>query len=228
MISLSGSPFLQSLGWAIAGSLWQMALLWVIYQLCFLAWKNAKATAKTAAATALLFTGFGWFLSSLIRHYWELKTATLTSGEAETNFSFRFINRGHAVIDYVNGGLAWAEHYLPYLSSAYLLVLAFLLIRVGKAYRQVQTVRYEGLSKIDAYWRVYVTELARRIGIRRDVRVWLSEKIDIPATVGYLKPLILLPIASFNQLTPEQVEAILLHELAHIKRHDYLLNLVIT
>jgi Zn-dependent protease with chaperone function len=232
MTSLIGSPFLQALGWVIAGSLWQMALLWVIYQLCFLAWRNARASVRTGAATVLLFTGFCWFISSTVRHYWELDSmgsGADVAGSSKAAYHFApFIIHGHALIDYVNAALAWAEPYLPYLSSAYLLVLAFLLIRVGKAYRHVQAVRTEGLSKIDAHWRIYVQQMAARIGIHRKVKVWLSEKIDIPATVGYLKPLILLPIASFNQLTTEQVEAILLHELAHIKRNDYLLNLVIT
>jgi Zn-dependent protease with chaperone function len=225
MTSLSGSAFLQALGWAIAGSLWQMALLWTIYQLCFGVWRNIRASVKTAAATVLQMAGFGWFVCSLVGHYWKLKMAAPASA---AYFSVAPEPSGHDLLFYVNRGLAWSEHYLPYLSGAYLLVLAFLLARVFKAYRHVQAVRTEGLSKIDAEWRVYVRDLAQRIGIRRDIRVWLSEKIDIPATIGYMKPLILLPIATFNHLSPEQVEAILLHELAHIKRHDYLLNLILT
>ena len=226
MNSLSGSAFLQALGWAIAGSLWQMALLWTIYQLCFGVWRNIGASLKTLAATLLQFAGFVWFLSSLVSHYWLIKMTPHTA--ALSGASYEGVSSGHSPLYYVNHALAWSEHYLPYLSGAYLLVLGFLLVRVFKAYRHVQAVRTEGLSRIDPQWRVYVQELAYRIGIRRDIRVWLSDRIDIPATMGYLKPLILLPIASFNHLSPEQVEAILLHELAHIKRHDYLLNLVIT
>ncbi|TDW97041.1 M56 family metallopeptidase [Dinghuibacter silviterrae] len=224
MTSLSGSAFLQALGWAIAGSLWQMALLWTIYQLCFGVWRNIRSSVKTGAATVLQMAGFGWFVCSLAEHYWKLKMAPPTTFAR----TFSVSPESHDPLFWINRALAWSEHYLPYLSGAYLLVLAFLLARVFKAYRHVQAVRTEGLSKIDVEWRVYVQELAARIGIRRDIRVWLSEKIDIPATIGYLKPLILLPIASFNHLSPEQVEAILLHELAHIKRNDYLLNLILT
>ena len=53
MTSLSGSAFLQALGWAIAGSLWQMAILWTVYQLCFGVWRNIRASVKTGAATVL-------------------------------------------------------------------------------------------------------------------------------------------------------------------------------
>jgi Zn-dependent protease with chaperone function len=228
MTSLGGSAFLQALGWAIAGSLWQMALLWGIYQLCFAVWRNIKASVKTLAATLLQFAGFVWFVSSLVSHYWQLKMTPGSLGIVDSVYRESVHPHSHALVYYVNRLMSLSEHYLPYLSGAYLLVLAFLLVRVVKAYRHVQVVRSEGITKIDAHWRVYVQEMAYRIGIHRTIRVWLSEKIDIPATMGYLKPLILLPIASFNHLSPEQVEAILLHELAHIKRNDYLLNLVIT
>ena len=63
--------------------------------------------------------------------------------------------------------------------------------------------------------------------IKKKVALWLSEKIDVPATLGFIKPIVLLPIASINQLTTEQVETILLHELGHIKRNDYLVNLFV-
>ena len=231
MTSLSQSAFLQALGWAIANSLWQMALLWAAYQLCFVVFRRALASVKTTAATLLLFTGFIWFLSSLIRHYWLIQSTMGAPGAGASEGTYSWVATGlggNSFRFYLNEFLGKSEDYLPYLSFAYLLVLSFLLIRVGKAYRHIQEIRSEGLAKIDAHWRVYVRDLAYRLGITREIRVWLSDKIDIPATVGYLKPLVLLPIASFNHLTTEQIEAILLHELAHIKRHDYLLNLVIT
>jgi Zn-dependent protease with chaperone function len=230
MNNLGGSSFLQALGWAIANSLWQMALLWVFYQCGFLLFRKAKASVKTTSATLFLFGGFLWFVVSLVRHYWELDLHPSLSEQSTPLFSsFVSTPESHpTLLAYANRFLGFGEHYLPYLSFAYLLVLTFLLVRIFKSYRHVWEVRTEGLTKIDPQWRIYIQELAYRIGIRKEVRLWLSEKIDVPATIGYLKPLILIPIASFNQLTTEQVEAILLHELAHIRRHDYLLNLVIT
>ncbi|HXB95296.1 MAG TPA: M56 family metallopeptidase, partial [Puia sp.] len=56
-------------------------------------------------------------------------------------------------------------------------------------------------------------------------RVHLSSLVDVPVTLGFLKPVILIPVAMITQLTPHQVEAILVHELAHIRRKDYLINL---
>ncbi|NJN78529.1 MAG: M48 family metalloprotease [Saprospiraceae bacterium] len=64
------------------------------------------------------------------------------------------------------------------------------------------------------------------MNFRSNVRLVESALINVPVVIGYLKPMILMPIGLVNQLTIYQVEAILAHELAHIKRYDYLMNLV--
>jgi len=62
--------------------------------------------------------------------------------------------------------------------------------------------------------------------VLKKVSLYFSEHVQIPLTIGYFKPIIIFPIALINNLDTEQVEAILMHELAHIKRHDYLLNIL--
>jgi hypothetical protein len=77
-------------------------------------------------------------------------------------------------------------------------------------------------------FRTFVTATGYQLGIKTPVRTWLSSLVDVPLTLGFLKPVILLPVAMINHLTPQQVEAILVHELAHIRRKDYLLHLAVT
>jgi beta-lactamase regulating signal transducer with metallopeptidase domain len=71
-----------------------------------------------------------------------------------------------------------------------------------------------------------VARVAARIGVRRPVSVRISIRTDSPATLGLLRPMILLPPAVALGVTPQQLEALLAHELAHIRRHDYLINLL--
>lgn len=71
-----------------------------------------------------------------------------------------------------------------------------------------------------------VMAFARRIGIPRQVAIIQSELIKVPVTLGYFKPLIVLPAGIILQLSAEQVETILWHELAHIRRRDYLVNIL--
>jgi hypothetical protein len=75
---------------------------------------------------------------------------------------------------------------------------------------------------------MYVKRTAATMGIVRDVKIWISEWVSSPVTIGYLKPIILIPVAAINNLTPHQLEAVILHELSHIYRYDYFLNLILS
>ncbi len=71
-----------------------------------------------------------------------------------------------------------------------------------------------------------VFRLARAIGVRRRLKVLDSALVRVPTVIGWLKPVILLPAGLATGLPPHQLEAILAHELAHIRRYDYLVNLL--
>jgi len=75
-------------------------------------------------------------------------------------------------------------------------------------------------------WQETVAHLAMRIGVRVRVRLIITAKVAVPCVVGWLKPVILLPPAAMAGLTPLQLEMVLAHELSHIRRYDYLVNLV--
>lgn len=68
--------------------------------------------------------------------------------------------------------------------------------------------------------------LAARIRVRKKFRIFQTNRVTSPMVIGWAKPVILIPMSALTQLSPEQLEAILAHELAHIRRHDYLINLM--
>ena len=69
-------------------------------------------------------------------------------------------------------------------------------------------------------------ELRQRFGILRPVRLLASFAVATPTLIGWLKPTILLPASLLSGFSPEQIELILAHELAHVRRYDYIANLV--
>lgn len=206
--------FLQSLGWALLNSLWQMAFLWVIYQVIYSFNTSATPARKSLLATLFLTSGFAWFIYTLFNHLFSGSTETLLS-------SAYFVAEGNEIN-------TWLQSALPAASLLYLLLLIIPLLKFARNYRYVNQLRSEGLSKINVEWRLFVKQVAGRLGIKKPVSIYISDLVNSPVTIGFFKPLILLPMAAVNQLTPGQMESILLHELAHIKRHDYLVNLWIT
>ncbi|MEZ5331157.1 MAG: M56 family metallopeptidase [Thermoanaerobaculia bacterium] len=74
-------------------------------------------------------------------------------------------------------------------------------------------------------WSRRMVELAGDLGVRRPVELLASSSLRTPILVGWWRPAIVVPLAAFGGLSPEHLEAILAHELAHVRRHDALVNL---
>jgi len=206
--------FLQSLGWSLINSLWQMALLWVVYQFITVFFHKIRPSHKTSLATLLTFSGFAWFIYTFI-----------SSLVSETNSITSFYNAG-VISD--TGWKYFAGKILPYASAVYLVILIAPVWQFIRNYRVVQMIRKTGIKKMDVAWKMYVKRTSVAMGIAREVKIWLSECVTSPVTIGYLKPIILIPVAAINNLTPHQLEAVILHELSHIYRYDYFLNLILS
>ncbi|KQW87912.1 peptidase M56 [Massilia sp. Root418] len=78
----------------------------------------------------------------------------------------------------------------------------------------------------DTAWQERLSQLARRFGIRRAVRLRVTASLASPVTAGWWRPVVLVPAALLARMPPELLEALLAHELAHVRRHDYLINLL--
>ncbi len=120
------------------------------------------------------------------------------------------------------------EAAMPWIVGIWLLgVLLFSLRTIGGLLWARGLVRV-GTKPVSDSLRGASARLADSLGVRVAVRVLESSRVSVPMLVGWLRPVILLPVAVLTGLTPLQIEAILAHELAHVRRHDYLINLLQT
>jgi bla regulator protein blaR1 len=210
MANWSQSHFLQSLGWATLNSFWQMALLWCIF-LGASHLFQLSSHKKYKFSVVAIIAGFIWFIASFALFYSSNPVSTIV-----------FFNQSIPEAD----GLL--NIFLLSASVAYLSLLAFPTWRLYNNYRFVQHIKKEGIQKADLNYRLFVQKISAHLSIGKKVKVYVSSIVRSPLTIGYIKPIILLPVASLNNLSVQQVEAVLLHELSHIKRYDYLVNLIIS
>jgi bla regulator protein BlaR1 len=219
------SPFLHALGYAIINSLWQFALLWLLYVSVNTLF---KLSSHNKYITGLVFqvSGFVWFLFTLIFYFNQCRemAGSMQVLQSNTNIDLLAIG-GTTAKEKFFRWVIQTEKVLPYLSVAYLALLTFLCLKWFQAYRHTQSVRTSGIINIDVNWRIFVQQIAHQLGIKKTVSIYVSELVKTPLTIGFIKPIILIPLASLNQLSTEQMEAVLIHELAHIKRLDYFFNL---
>src|SRR5262245_19131032 len=120
------------------------------------------------------------------------------------------------------------EPLLPTLMLAWLIGVALLSLRLLTGWLWIQRLRTHGVSPAHENFRSMAARLSRRLHISRAVALLESTLVEVPTVIGFLKPVILLPASAIGALAPHQLEAILAHELAHIRRHDYLVNLMQT
>ena len=216
------SAFLKALGWALLNSLWQMALLWLVYMALTKNGKKLLSRQRHSIALLSLTGGSLWFLATLVINLYKAangaQVITVYVTENDPAYATSF---WPGIIT------QWFEPALPFLSLAYLLAAAFLFIRFYFQYRHTQQLFTTGLQKADPEWRIFLQQAVQQMSIKKNVQIWLSSLVDTPVTLGFLKPVILLPIAAVNHLSIKQAEAIILHELNHIRRNDYLVNLLI-
>ena len=122
-------------------------------------------------------------------------------------------------------GAAW-EAILPWLVPVWIAGVAAFSIRLAAGWRWTRRLGRVAVSPVAAEWQRALEELIRLMRVAAPVRLLASSLSTAPAVVGWLRPLILMPVEALASLPAEQVRALLAHELAHIRRHDYLVNIL--
>lgn len=211
--------WIYALGWTVVHSLWQGALLAIL--LSAFRWFAQRSTPQlryVAGLTSLLalFAGSALTFWLLLETGGSGEGAVITlSGQAEPQ-AISYLSR---LTDFLN-------RQLPLLVAAWIFGMVFFAFRTAGGWWYVNRLRKSGHTLADASWQGKVDLIAARMKIRRPVRLLESIHVSVPLVIGHFKPLVLMPIGMVNQLSPKEVEAVFAHELAHIRRHDFLLNLV--
>jgi beta-lactamase regulating signal transducer with metallopeptidase domain len=112
----------------------------------------------------------------------------------------------------------------PWLFSIYIIAISYKMVKALYEWLHFKKLYTAGLQKPSVDLKLFTALRADHFGIKRKVQLWFSKTINAPVTFGFFKPIIVLPVALVNQLTMQQAEALILHELTHIKANDYLLN----
>lgn len=214
---LPQQAWLEALGWALVNSWWQFGILWIVWMLVQKLWPLPSASSRYNLAMVFLLLGTAWAIKTGIR-----TGLPALDGFQQTTLPNTRVNSTWLVLQGV------FTHAIPILSLIYLLWLSVRFGQLAFQYRDLRKGAHAGIRKAPATWRIFVETMTSRMELGKKVEIWLSENIDSPQILGYLKPVILLPVTAFNQLSPDQAEAILIHELAHIKRNDYIWNWVVS
>lgn len=214
---------IYALGWTVLHSLWQAAIIAIGLGVAQYFLQERKAVARyNLSFTALLLVMSAACITFLI--YFQNDGAT---SEAFVLFFNENISVEQGLLPQIGSTFsAYFETHLPLIVSVWMVGVLILVLRMLGALAFLERLKTRQNQPLSAYWQDKMQALVDKIPVKQQVQLLESTLIKVPMVIGNLKPIILLPIGAVNQLSVAQVEAILAHELAHIYRHDYLVNIL--
>ena len=231
---LMNDALIKAISWTLIHS------LWLGLAAAFLAGITLLLTKKAAPATRynllaglsiafLIAIGF-IFYNELETHATVLRADKLVESSLQTE---QLVSVSPAMIREETSApfsmvTVFISKYGSWIVLTWFVVFLFKCIRMTGDLRQVYRARnYETITPPEM-WLKRVSELQATLRIKRSVQLLESRLVTIPSVTGLFKPVILVPVGLLNNIPQDQVEAILLHELAHIRRSDYAVNLMQT
>ncbi len=227
------SVLVECLGWTLLHSLWQGAVVWLALRAALVILARRSANARCiAACTALAMAVLAFAITFTHVQYAERHSVAGSAGSLT-------IFLGPGPQDSLPGGLfgspisappsrisGMLATLLPFIVLFWAMGCAWSSVKMAMAWRNAQSLFQTFQRPASAWLETRCQELARQLGVKPAVRIGESAQVDGPSVVGWLKPLILVPIGAFSGLDPCQIDGLLAHELAHVVRHDFVINLL--
>ncbi|ETZ20459.1 M56 family metallopeptidase [Pedobacter sp. V48] len=214
---------IKATGWSIFHSLWQGAIIYGILVAVTSAFPKIDAKIKhnlAYGALCLIFLGFCITFFSLFK---LPVNSVVTASDQISN-----VQQSDYLVRLPQDMSSITENFFPYLVSIYTIGILFQLLILGIGYKKLLDLKWADRTPVPTLWLPVFESMVAKLNLRQNIEFYLSSRVNVPLVIGYLKPVVLFPIALASQLDIKQVEAILIHELSHIRRNDYLLNLIKT
>lgn len=219
------TPWATTLGWTLLHSLWQALLILGLARLLLrytpLQQSGLRYNISLVALSAMAVTSIATFIF-LYPTVQVLQSPG--AGQAVTIAVQPSIQKSTATLSlqYVT---QTTQQVMPYVVAAWLAGTLLFCLRIAGGWLQVKRLQEQATYVLDDRF-ARLTLLARRLGIYRNVQLAVSARIHVPIVLGFIKPVILFPAGLWSGIGTAELDAILVHELTHIRRHDYLVNLI--
>ena len=232
LVWLDLTPWKDAVGWTIVHSFWQLTLIALILYLVLRFIPQKRAELRYACLLTGLLAGLLWSGITFAQEWQSSETTPLPVVFAPLTIDQESVITPPAapptrsLLDQ-----AWLlaqklDAHTPAITVAWLIgMLIFsLYLLFGLGY--LKYLEYHRTSLPSDHWQLRLDELSRQMGVKTSVQLYSSGAVNEPITFKLFQPVILVPVYFFTGLTPAQIEVLLLHELAHIRRHDFTVNLL--
>ena len=218
---MSAPALIAAFGWTLVHFVWQGALLGCVVAVLLTALRNARPETRYAVACAGLLLCLAWpaiDLALLLKSGTGAESGKLfRSGAAALAATPDAAGLLPGLLPWLGRNLGWIVALWAGCAGALSLRMAVGLLWIGRAAR---------IQAQDPAWQERLSRLAERCGLGREVRLRVVDSLASPITAGWWRPVVLVPASLVAGMPPHLLEALLAHELGHVRRHDYLVNLL--
>jgi TonB family protein len=226
--NLFSSPFLNSLALTLLHFLWQGLLVATVLKSALLIFNNNKAQLRYAlSALAMLVNLLLPIITFIIVYRAEISLANPLVSSLALNEFIQELKQPDALFSYKEF-TETLPLLLPYISVLWLTTVTLLACKLLVEISTVNQLPKQGTFSPSDKLQARFDELVKQIQLRITPRLLISLKVEVPMAIGWLKPVVLMPASMISGLNNAQLEMLILHELAHIRRHDYLVNFLQT
>ena len=225
---LSSQPWAERLGWALIHFLWQGLSIAALYAgvrrgLARTSSPNTRYLLASAALAAMMAAPLVTW--SLIRPSGAIADAAYQIRSVPPAVPTVTAATSSASVRMTASSLRPGQ-FLPWVVVVWLTGAMAFWVRLVGGWVAAARMRSVLVRPAPPEWQQVLGRLAARVGLSRPVRLLVSALVQVPSVVGWLRPVVLVPVGALSGLPPEHLEALLAHELAHIRRHDYLVNIL--
>jgi len=215
-----------TLGWTLIHFLWQGALIALLLAILNGSLGRAASRARYAASCVAMLLMLACTVATFIR---VNATAPVNGAFAPpaATFAMQELSTASGSPAIATSGEQFSK-FLPWFVYFWMSGVCLLAIRSLGGWVVLRRLTRRAARPMAPIWQHRMERLAQRLQISRAVKLCESAVAEVPAVVGWMRPVVLLPACALSGLQPDQLEALLAHELAHIRRNDYLINLLQT
>lgn len=225
--SLLSEHLAYAISWTVIHSLWQASLIALIMSWFLNRYKHEDAIIRYRISyAALLFVFFGAAITFVFYYCFNISGSDDIVTKSYVVSAAGLVAVESTSVFFQVG--TWLGNNLDLLASMWVLGVMLFSVKLGGSYLFASQLKKRNTEFLpDNIYKGFI-ELKQKLGIRKYIHIAESKKVNTPMLIGYLKPVILFPVGLINQLTIEETQAILAHELAHIKRNDFIHNLMLS
>lgn len=224
--NLFSDALVSSFGWMLVHSLWQGAALVLVASIALYLLRKSPATVRYTVGILTLSTQVISSLVTFLYYYFNATPKVLSTALKNTAHNVADWKTLTYELSLTSKVQLWLTAHIQELVICWLIGAAVLIVRFLGGWIYTEYLRHNARLVMNKEWRARFGVLTAKLKVYQSIELKESSKILTPMVIGTLQPVVLIPIGLLLGFPTAQIEAILAHELAHIRRHDYLVNML--